>query len=421
MRLPFRRAGGMSIGKSLSNPNVRKFIVGQGSSMLGGWMQATAVAWLVLDLTSSPMALGYYSLIRFAPMMVFGAYGGLLADRFSRLKLMRATQVILLCGSLVLVVLTLLPEVPILWVYGVAFVTGCVNAVDNPLRRAFIRELATDEELPNAIALNSTVATVMRTAGPAIGGLTIALLGVTWNFAINASTFVVFIVALSVIDRSTIRVSPATPRAKGQVRDGLAYAVKDDRIWTVLVIATVVGTFAWNYGVLMPVYATETFSGGARLYGGLLAVVGVGAFSGALLAARRGTMNHGGLVRAVGLVSIALFLVSLAPSVVLAVGALLLLGAAGTTVVITSQTNLQLQVKDVMSGRILALYSIAFVGSKPIGGLLCGWLMEISNARVAFATCAGIVGFFAISMWAYEVRVRGWRWRFILPYQTRST
>jgi MFS family permease len=351
-----RSTGSFSrIGASLANRNFRRYLGGMWLSMLGMWMESTAAAWLVFELTSSPMALGIYSALRLGPILIFGAYGGLLVDRMRRIRLMMITQSLLLGGAAALVVVTLMPTISIALVFGIALFQGCVNAVDNPLKRAFLRDLVSDEELPNAVALNSTVATIARTAGPAIAGVTIALLGVTWNFGLNALSYGAFLVALALIDQSQLRSTPLTLRGRRQVRAGLDYAFSDDRIWTILLIATVVGTFAWNYGVLMPVYSTVTFSGSASMYGVLLATVGAGAFVGAVTSARAGVRSQMQMLQTVGLVATSLVFTAIAPNIPVAMIALFALGGTGTTVIIASETNLQLRVDESMAGRILAL------------------------------------------------------------------
>ena len=374
--------------------------------MMGMWMESTAAAWFIFELTGSPLALGYYSAVSLGPVLVLGAYGGLLVDRFPRIRLMYITQSLLMLGAASFAVISLVPNVSLWLVYGIGLLKGCVTAVDNPLRRAFVRELVSDDELPNAIALNSTAATVARTAGPAIGGLLIAVLGVTWNFGLNSLSYGALIVTVLLVDRSQLRDTPPTPRGKRQVRAGLSYALGNDRLWTILAIATVVGTFAWNYGVLMPVYATVTFEGGAAMYGILLGTVGAGAFVGAVSSARRAVQGQMQMIKTVGLVSVTLVFTAAAPNIPFAMVALFALGATGTTVIIAAQTNLQLRVEDHMIGRILALYSIAFIGTKPVGGLVGGWLMEVSGPRLAFAASGLLVAAVAVWLSVHERRAQ---------------
>jgi MFS family permease len=386
------RLGRTRIGRSLENPNIRRYLVGVFLSHLGTWMQMTAELWLILQITGSGTALGIHSVVRFAPVLLFGAHGGLLTDRVERLKLLKITQTGHMVAASVLVSMMLFFEPSVMVIYAVGLGQGFINAVDNPLRRGFIRDLSSDRELPNAVALNSTLATINRTIGPALGGFTIATLGVFWCFVTNMVNYLAVLVALSLIDRSTLRPPKFAPPGGGQVKAAYNYACSDARIWTTLVIVAVIGTFAWNYGVLMPVYATVTMGGDASLYGLLLSTVGIGSFVGALINARASGGHQRRTLRAVAVVVGAMLLVAAAPNIAVAAVALFILGGAGTSVIISAQTLIQLTVHDEMSGRVMALYSVAFLGSKPLGGLVTGWLIDLSGPRLGFAVGAAAVG-----------------------------
>ncbi|MEX1004346.1 MAG: MFS transporter [Acidimicrobiia bacterium] len=388
----------MRVGKSLGNRNIRRYLIGVSLSHLGLWMETTAVLWLLLELTGSGTALGIHSVVRFGPMLLFGAHGGLLTDRMERLKLLKITQSLHAVSAVVLLVVVLQPDPSVIVIYLLGFAHGCINAVDNPLRRGFIRDLSRDDELANAVALNSTVGTINRTVGPALGGMTIATFGLVWCFAANALSYAAVLIALSLIDRSTLRPPHLAPPGRGQVRAAYRYAWEDEHIWRTLVVVAVVGTFAWNYGVLMPVYATATMGGDAALYGLMLSTVGVGSFVGALLTARSRGAHDLRMYRALIVIVGALSLIAVAPGILVACIALFLLGGAGTSVVISSQTYLQLRVHDQMSGRVMALFSVAFLGSKPLGGALGGWLIDVSGPRLGFGAGAAIVA--AIGGWA---------------------
>lgn len=385
------RPGLMHVGKSLGNRNIRRYLIGVSLSHLGLWMETTAVLWLLLELTGSGTALGIHSVVRFGPMLLFGAHGGLLTDRVERLKLLKITQSLHAVSSVVLIVVVLQPDPSVLVIYLLGFAHGCINAVDNPLRRGFIRDLSSDDELPNAVALNSTAGTINRTFGPALGGMTIAAFGVVWCFAINALSYAAVLIALSLIDRSKLRPPHYAPTGRGQVRAAYRYALDDAHIWRTLVIVAAVGTFAWNYGVLMPVYATATLGGDASLYGLMLSTVGAGSFVGALLTARASGAHDRRMHGALAVIVAAMLLTAVAPGVLVAGIALFVLGGAGTSVIISSQTHLQLRVHDQMSGRVMALFSIAFLGSKPLGGALAGWLIDASGPRLGFGVGAVIV------------------------------
>lgn len=392
------------MGRSLENPNIRRYLIGVFLSHLGTWMQMTAELWLILELTGSGTALGIHSLVRFLPVLLLGAHGGLLTDRVERLRLLKVTQGMHMVAASALVSMMIFFEPSVLVIYAVGLAQGFVNAVDNPLRRGFIRGMSSNEELPNAVALNSTLATVNRTFGPALGGFTIAAFGVFWCFVVNALSYLAVLVALSRIDRSTLRPPSHAPSGRGQVRAAYSYAWSDERIWTTLVVVTAVGTFGWNYGVLMPVYATATMGGDASVYGLMLSTIGVGSFVGALITARASGDHRKRTIRALSLTVLAMLLVAAAPNILTASAALFLLGATGTSVIISAQTLLQLTVHDEMSGRIMALYTMAFLGTKPVGGLLAGWLIDVSGPRLGFAAGAMAVGAAAVWVTARDRR-----------------
>jgi MFS family permease len=383
--------GRSGLGRSLSNRNIRRYLIGVSLSHLGLWMETTAVLWLLLELTGSGTALGIHSVVRFGPMLLFGAHGGLLTDRVERLKLLKITQSLHALSAVVMIGVVLMPDPSVLAIYLLGFAHGCINAVDNPLRRGFIRDLSSDKELPNAVALNSTAGTINRTFGPALGGMTIAAFGVLWCFVINAVSYAAVLIALSLIDRNKLRPPHYAPTGRGQVRAAFRYALDDPQIWRTLVVVAAVGTFAWNYGVLMPVYATATMGGDAALYGLMLSTVGAGSFVGALVTARSSGPQDRRMHGALAIIVAAMVATALAPSVLVASIALFVLGGAGTSVIITSQTHLQLRVHDQMSGRVMALFSVAFLGSKPMGGALAGWLIDLSGPRLGFGAGAVVV------------------------------
>ncbi|MDH3248293.1 MAG: MFS transporter [Acidimicrobiia bacterium] len=392
------------LASSLENSNIRRYLIGVTLSHLGLWMETTAVLWLLLELTGSGTALGIHSVVRFGPIFVFGAYGGLLTDRIERLKLLKITQSLHAVTAAVLLAIVLAPNPSVIAIYATGLVQGLINAVDNPLRRGFVRDMSSDEELPNAVALNSTLATVNRTLGPALGGILIASVGIVWCFAINTVSYAALLIALSSIDRNRLRPPTFAPSGRGQVRAALRYASRDDQIWRTLAVAAVVGTFAWNYGVLIPVYATATMNGDATLYGLMLSTVGAGSFVGALvMAGGSGALEKRMFAALLAIVG-SLGLAAVAPSVIVACLALFVLGGSGTAVLITSQTHLQLRVNDQMSGRIMALFSVAFLGSKPLGGAFGGWLIDVSGPRLAFGAGALVVG--AVGSWASIHRYR---------------
>jgi len=387
---------------SLRNRNFRRYMLGQGLSQAGLWMQQTAEMWLILEITGSGAALGLYALLRNGPVLLLGAPAGVLSDRYDRRKLLILTQSLhALCATTLAASLWI--EAPSLTlIYAVVLAQGIVNAVDNPLRRAFVRDLVTDDELSNAVSLKSTVGTVTRTVGPAIAGLVIAGWGVNWCFTVNALSYAAVLIGLIRIEPDLLRPAKLLPRGPGQVRAGFRYAWGTVNVRTLLLLAAVVGVFGWSWQVLVPAYAADTFQGSAALYGLMLSSVGIGSLLGALAMAREGRIGTRYLSWATAALALALAGAALSTTVPLAFISLALIGATGTVVIIGTQSLLQLTIDDSMSGRILAIFSVAFTGSKPVGGVIGGTLIDLSGPRLAFGVSALAIG--ATSLWLRIMR-----------------
>lgn len=387
--------------RSLRNGNFRLYLLGQSFSQTGNWFQQTAEIWLILQLTGSGAAVGFASALRFGPLLVFGIPAGLLVDRFDRRRLLLVTQGVYTLASGTMAVAAFAASPSLLLIYSMILVQGIVGAVDNPLRRSFVRDLVTDGDLPSAVSLNSTMHTVARSIGPAIAGVLIVAVGVPLCFALNSVSYGIVLVSLFLLDRHSLRPSRPVNSAPGQLREGFRYAWTNRRIRRTLVMVTVLGLSALNWNVILPLYATQAFGGDASLYGLLVGILGVGAFIGGVLVARVTTISGRHFRDAGALMAAAFVVVAIAPDLRIAFVGLALLGAAATSFQIFAQTRLQLEADDAFSGRILAIYSVALVGTKPIGGVLVGIAMDAAGPRVAFAACALItavlVGFFAVA------------------------
>lgn len=378
------------VGISLRSRNFRRYLIGQGVSNTGNWIQQTTELWLIFELTGSGTALALHSVFRHGPVLLFGVFGGLVSDRTDRLRLLLATQGLLAAVAATLAVALSISRPTLGLIYALVAAQGVINAVDNPLRRVFLRDLTDDDELSNAVGLHSTMVTVCRTVGPAIGGVLIATIGVNWSFTINAISYAAVIGSLLTIDRSRLRPSSRVQRGRGQLREGFRYAWQRRAIRNTLILASIVSIFAWNWQVLLPGYSSDDFDGDAVQYGLMVATLSAGSIAGALVTARAVRLGGRHLMVSGAVVSFALVVTSIAPSLPVAILGLVLLGASGTSFTIGAQARLQLNVDDQMSGRVMALFSIAFLGSRPIGGLLGGWIMDASGARAAFAT-GGVV------------------------------
>ena len=379
---------------SLSIPNFRRYFTGQLVSLSGNWMQMIAEMWVVLSLTGSGVAVGATTALQFLPMLIFGAWGGLIADRVPKRRLLLLTQVLHMIVPLTMFALAaegaLVPWV----VFVLVFVRGCVNAVDYPTRQAFVMEMVGSDRVVNAVSLNGVLVHSARVIGPAFAGVLIATVGVEPCFALNAASFAVMIWALSGMDTDQLQATEVVPREPGAVRAGLAYVRRSPELWIPLGLMGIVGTLGYNFQAVLPLLARFTFDGGASAYAALVAAMGVGAIIGALINGARGSVTPALLVGA-ALVFGALSLVAAgAPTLALEVVALAPLGAATVTLAASVNSSLQLASEPSMRGRVMALYSIVFLGSTPIGGPLSGWLSEAVDPRAALVM-AGVAAIVA--------------------------
>jgi MFS family permease len=373
---------------SLSVPNYRRYFVGQLVSLSGNWMQAVASIWLVLTLTHSGVAVGLTTALQFLPMLLLGAWGGLLADRFPKRGLLIATQTLMALPAIGLLAVSATGIVAPWMVYLAAFSRGAVNAVDNPTRQSFVIEMVGPDRVVNAVSLNSVLVQAARIVGPALAGVLIATAGVVPCFAVNIATFGVMIAALWGMDPARLRAAPASGREPGAIRAGLRYVRRTPELAVPLALMALVGTFGFNFQVVLPLLATFSFDGGASAYAALVSAMGVGSVIGALVIGARGRTGPR-LIAAAALAFGALALLAAAmPSIAFEIPVLALLGAAAVTFAASVNSTLQLAVEPAMRGRVMALYSVVFLGSSPIGGPLTGWLSQAYDPRVALLLAA---------------------------------
>jgi MFS family permease len=373
---------------SLSVLNYRRYFAGQIVSVSGNWMQMVAEVWLMLSLTGSGVAVGMTTALQFLPILLFGAWGGVLADRFSKRRLLMVTQALMALPAIALFAIVTAGAVEPWMVLALVFVRGTVNAVDNPTRQSFPIEMVGPDRLVNAVSLNSVLIHSARLFGPALAALTIAIAGVGPCFALNALTFAAMILALWRMDPAELNAPPAAVRERGAVRAGLRYVRRTPALAVPLALMALVGTFGLNFQVVLPLLARFSFDGGATTYAGLVAAMGVGSVVGALLTGAHGRTDArliAGAALGFGLLAL---LAALMPSIVLEIPVLALLGGAAVTFAAAINSSLQLAVEPAMRGRVMALYSIVFLGSTPIGGPLAGWLSQTYDPRVALLLAA---------------------------------
>lgn len=364
--------------------NYRRFFTGQLVSLSGTWIQTVAELWLVLQLTGSAMSLGLVSALQFAPMLLVGPWAGILADRMSKRRILIACQVGMAVPALSLFALTATGAVELWMVYALVLLRGFGHAVDHPVRQSFVMEMVGPAQVAGAVSLNAALVSCARLLGPAVGGVVIAVAGVAPCFALNAVSFAAVVWALAGMDGATLQEAQPVARARGQLRSGLRYVRATPALLVPLVAMAVVGTMAFNFRVLLPLMAEVDFNAGASVYGALGAAMGAGAVAGALANAWRrdpGPRQLPALTLAFGALMAG---VALAPSVPVALVVLVPLGAVSTAFAATVNSLLQLAVAPGMRGRVMALYSVVFLGSTPIGGPLAGWVAERGGTDAAW-------------------------------------
>lgn len=388
--------------RSLAIRNYRLFFAGQLVSLTGTWMQSVAQAWLVLRLTDSGAAVGMVTGLQFVPMLVAGAWGGAVADRVDKRKALVAVQSGMATIALAMAVVTATGVVELWMVYVAAFLLGCATVIETPTRQAFVTEMVGPESLPNAIGLNSALFNGSRVVGPAVAGFLIVGAGLWICFLVNALSFVGVIAALVAMRPEELHRAAPVRRRPGQVRAGLRYVWSStERRWTLLLVATV-GTFAFNFNVVLPLLARFTFETDAGGFGLLTSSIGVGALVGALATAARARPSTTLLVRACAATAALMAAAAVAPSMEFELAILVLLGGAVITFMTTANAMLQLGSEPAMRGRVMALYALVFLGSTPIGGPVVGAIAEqfgpraglgVGAAGAAVAALAGAVAF----------------------------
>jgi MFS family permease len=384
---------------SLAVPNYRRYFTGQAISLIGTWMQTTAQSWLVLTLTGSATDLGFIVALQTLPVLLLGPYGGVIADRVDKRRLMIALQSLMGVQAVVLGVLTLTHHVTFVDVSILAVALGLNNCFENPSRQAFVLEMVGPNDLRNAVSLNSTLVNAARAVGPAVAGVMIATVGEGWCFMLNAVSFVAVVFSLMTMDRNALSPSPPTVRGRGQLREGFRYVARTPELGVPLLMMGLVGMLAYEFQVTLPVLAKNVFNGGPQVYGIMTAAMGVGAVVGGLMTAARGKTGLRAMVLASLAFGVAIAFAAAAPALAIALVALAAVGYASVSFLSMGNSTLQLATDPQMRGRVMALWSVAFLGSTPIGGPLIGWITAGSSARVGLAV--GAVSCFVAAGFGY--------------------
>jgi MFS family permease len=417
VRMTVREAVRRTFG-SLDTHNYRLYFFGDLVSNVGSWMQTMAEAWLVLQLTHRGVAVGATFAFRFLPVLLFGLWGGTIADRFSRRRLMLITQTLEALLAVVLWLIVLTDVVDVWMVFALAFGLGLVTVVDQPARHAFVEEMVGPERVPNAVALNSAVMNSARITGPALAGLLIKLFGVSWVFFVNAASFFAVVAALLAMRPQELR-RPVRHHERPRVREGLHYAWAIKEIRATIVLVAVVGTLVYNFPTFLTLLANTTFHGDAGLAGFLMALLGIGTVIGALSAALRARATSRTVVAAAALLGISLVVAASLPGQIAVEVALVPVGAMAVFFGSTANAHMQIWSEPHIRGRVMSIYTLLTLGTTVVGGPFVGWVCEHWSPRGGIAL-AGIVTFGAAIVLSLLTRER-LRGRELVPRRTALT
>lgn len=348
-------------------------------------MQNVAVGWLVLQLTGSGTVLGVVTAARYAPLLLLGAWGGLVADRHDKRLLLRLAAIIQLVVAAALGVLTMTHVIDVWSLTALILVAGVVDVVDTPSRQAFMNNIVGRDRLGNAIALNSVLVNGARVVGPGIAGFVISTVGVGPCFLLNAASFGATWLGLQLMRRDELIPTAVEVAAKRQVRAGLRYVRSTPDLRTPLLLVAVAGAFAWEFPVSIPLFTSDTFHGGASEFGWALSAISAGSIAGGLLAARRRVVSQRSLAASALLWGIAILAASFAPSLAVAYGLLAVVGSGAVTFNAMSKTFLQITSRDQMRGRVMALWSIGWQGTTVLGAPVVGVLGQTFGGRYGLA------------------------------------
>jgi len=368
---------------SLRVRNFRYYFAGQSLSLIGTWMQSVTQTWLVYTWTHSGFQVGLIVALQTLPILLLGPLGGTIADRFGKYHVLFYTQALAGVQALVLAILTLTGNLQLWELYLIALSLGLINTVDNPTRQTFVAELVGTDQLRNAVTLNSVMVNVARAIGPAVAGVLIASVGSGWCFLINALSFGFVLLSLRAIHTEELTLTPRVKRMRGQVREGFRYVGRTPLLRDALLMMALIGCLTYEFQTTLPLMAGGTFHGDSRTYGFLTACMGLGAVAGGLVAAGRRGYGQSRLVVTAGVFGVAVLAAALAPTLGVEAATLLLVGACSVTFLSLGNATLQLGSEPAMRGRVMSLWSVAFLGSTPIGGPVVGLVGGSLGARYA--------------------------------------
>lgn len=379
--------------QALGIRNYRLYWLGQLVSLTGTWMQTTAQGWLVLELTRSPLAIGLVTALQFLPALLLSLFGGAIADRFPKYRLILVTQILAFVQALIFTALVVTGQIQLWHIYLLALMLGLINALDTPARQSFVVELVGRDMLSNAVALNSLLFNTARVVGPGVAGVLIAQVGTAPAFALNAASFVAVIASLLLMRPAEFRALPAITRGisvLAGIGEALAYTWRTPAVRQIMIVMAFVGTFGYNFNVVLPLLSGFVLHTDATGFGALSAALGAGSLLGALTAAYAGKATPRRLLLGAAGFSVILGLTALVPLLGVTLALLAALGFAGIMFTTSANTLLQLTVPDALRGRVISLYWMLFAGSTPIGALLIGVLSRGIGVPETLVICAAL-------------------------------
>lgn len=401
---------------SLASRNFRLFFGGQLVSQVGNWVTLVAATLLVLHLTHNGLAVGLLGAAQFLPVLVLGPFAGLIADRSDKRRLLVTTQTLAMFQSMALAAVAFMPHPSVLAVYAVAFVGGLITSFDNPPRRAFVVEMVPERDVNNAVSLNSAMMTGARVFGPALAGLLVTTVGYGWCFAADACSYLAVIAGLVAMRSAELRPAPVPPRGPGQVRAGMRYVRSVPELRLVVVAMAIVGTFSFNFNTVFPLFVTRALHGSDAEFTWLFSVVSLGSVTGALIMARRSVVSIRHVMLAALAFGVAMMVTAALPNLTSSYPAAFAIGLSSIAFMTTSTAVIQYRAAPEMRGRVLALQTMVFLGTTPIGSPLIGAVIDLTNARIGLVI-GGIAALVAGGYGLAAIRRIGTNW----CHDTRST
>ena len=375
---------------SLHHRNFRLFFIGQSISNSGNWLTNVALTLLVLKLTGTGMGVGIVTACQFGPMLVLSAWGGAVADRSDKRRMLLLTQSLEMAQSVGLAALAFMSRPPVLGLYGLAILGGVLLSFDNPLRRSFVTEMVPARDIPNAVVLYSTIVNLSRIIGPALAGLLVVTVGYGWCFALDATSYVAVLICLVMMRPGDLHREAASPRTKGAIREGIRYVRSVPELRISFWMLAAISMLAYNFNITLPLFVTRGLGAGEGAFTVVYSMLGFGSVVSALIVAHRNLVAMRDIVRGAALFGVTLLVLSVMPGIRTAVPAAFLVGASSILYMTSTTALVQVEGRRDMHGRVLALQMVVLGGGAAIGGPLLGWVADTAGAR-AVMVVGGVV------------------------------